>query len=202
MRPEPSQPPARSRRRSGQRARCRRQPEAPAGGPRSASGRPGAALPGPVTVVGRWLRALLLRDGEAVPDLRARLNSGKPGWNRDEAGVVQAACDLAVARYFGASYDAGAVTRLASFLHQVEQAGGKAPHSQREIEAVVRHALAEADLDVDVGGINARVAFEIQGSVTAFIASQRGWPPPLIDAILGYAEQTAAGRGWNPPPAT
>jgi len=173
---------------------------APAGGPRSVRGQHGAVLPGPVTVVGQWLRALLVRDGEAVRGLGARLNSGKPGWNRDEAGVVQAACDLAMARHFGASYDAGAVTELASLLHQAAQAAGKAAHSQRQIEAVIRHALAEPDNDV--GGINPQVPFEIQDSATAIIASKRGWPPPLIDAILGYAEQTAAGRGWNPPPAT
>ncbi len=110
------------------------------------------------------------------------------------------ACDLAVGRYFGASYGASAVTELVSFLRQADQAGGEARHGQREMEAVIRHALAEAA--VDVSGIDAQVAFEIQGSVTAFIAWQLAWPPPVIDALLAKAEQIAAGRGWNPPPAT
>jgi hypothetical protein len=142
---------------------------------------------------------MMVRDAAAVPRLMARLNGGEPGWNRDEAGVMQAACDLAVARYFGASYDASAVTEFVSLLRQTEQAGGTARHGQREMEAVVRHALAETY--VNISGINAKVAFEIHGSVTAFIAWQFGWPPPLIDALLAAAEQLASSRGWIPPPA-
>ena len=172
---------------------------APADGHRDRSGCEGA-LAGPASVMGRWLRAVIKRDAASVRDLAARLSGGKPGWNRDEAGVAQAACDLAVGRYFGASYGASAVTELVSFLRQADQAGGEARHGQREMEAVIRHALAEAA--VDVSGIDAQVAFEIQGSVTAFIAWQLAWPPPVIDALLAKAEQIAAGRGWNPPPAT
>src|SRR5215813_2014802 len=174
------------------------QVSAPADGHVDRSRREGA-LAGPASVIGFWLRALIVRDTEALPGLMARLNGGKPGWNRDEAGVVQAACDLAVARYFGASYDASAVSELVSFLRQAEPAGGTARHGQREMEAVIRHALAETD--VDISGINAQVAFEIQGSVTAFVAWQRAWPPPLIDALLAAAEQIALRRGASPPPA-
>ena len=74
------------------------QVSAPADAHRERSGREGAPA-GPASVIGRWLRALIVRDAEALRDLAARLNGGKLGWNRDEAGVVQAACDLAVARY-------------------------------------------------------------------------------------------------------
>src|SRR5215813_8071514 len=169
---------------------------APADGDVDRSGR-GGPLAGPASVIGCWLRALIVRDTEALPGLMARLNGGKPGWNREEAGVVQAACDLAVARYFGASYDASAVSELVSFLRQAELVGAR--YGQRETEAVIRHALAETD--VDISGINAQVAFEIQGSVTAFIVWQRGWPPPLIDALLAAAEQLALRRGASPPPA-
>jgi hypothetical protein len=172
---------------------------APADGRRGRSGREGA-LPGPASVIGRWLRALIVRDTDALPGLLARLNDGKPGWNRDEAGVMQAACDLAVARYFGASYDANAVAEFVSSLHRIEQAGGTARHGKREMEAVVRHALA--DSDIDVSGINAQVAYEIQGRATVFVAWQLAWPPLMIDALLAKAEQIALGRGLRPPPAT
>jgi hypothetical protein len=56
-----------------------------------------------------------------------------------------------------------------------------------------------AEPDVDISGINARVAFEIQCGMTAYIAWQRAWSPTLIDALLAAAEQLASQRGYSPP---
>ncbi len=61
--------------------------------------------------------------------------------------------------------------------------------------AVARYA------DFGVTGTNAQVAFELQGSVNAFIAWQRASPLPLIGVVLAGAGQIALRRGCNPPPA-
>ena len=55
--------------------------------------RPAAAQPR--TVMGLWLRAMLLRQAEVRKKLSPQLNGGKNGFNREEAGVVQGACGLA-----------------------------------------------------------------------------------------------------------
>jgi len=51
--------------------------------------------------------------------------------------------------------DPAAVTDLVSFLRQAAQAGSKARYSPREMEAVIRRALG--DVEVDVSGISAQV---------------------------------------------
>lgn len=111
-------------------------------------------------MVGMWTRALLMRESELRNKLTGQLNGGKKGWNRDEAGVMQAVCDLAVRWYFGPGYDVRAITEVAPFIREADQAAGKSPHGQLEMEAVIRHSLGETD--VDVSGINAQVAYEVQ----------------------------------------
>jgi hypothetical protein len=143
-----------------------------------------------------WIRAFLMRDAELIHMLTGQLNGGKKGWNRDEAAVMQAVCVLAVQWYFGPGYDVRAVTEVASFLREADLAGGTTPHSQLEMEAVIRHALGETD--VDIGGITAQVAYEVQGAVTGFIAWKSEFTGSQIDELITEAERMAFARGLNP----
>lgn len=151
----------------------------------------------PRTVIGMWIRAFLLRDEELRKRLNGQLNGGEKGWNRDEAGVMQAACVLAVSVYFSPGYDARAITEVASRIREAEQYGGRTPHGQLEIEAVIRHALGE--MDVDISGIGADVAYQVQGAVTAAIAWESGFTESQIDDLVIEAERMAFAHGWNPP---
>jgi hypothetical protein len=152
----------------------------------------------PDTVMGLYLRAVIMRDDAGIIDrLGRRLNNGQSGWNRDEAGVMQAACDLAARRYFGPGYDIREVSDVVSFMRSANLAGGKTPHGQLETEAVIRHALGETD--VDVKGINAQVAFEVQIEVTAFIVWKSKFTEPQVDELITEAERLARKRGWDPP---
>ncbi len=117
--------------------------------------RSGGTGPQPRTVVGRWLRALLLHDDQERDRLLRQLNRGKAGWSKDEAGVMQAACDLAVLQYFGSDYDVRQISEAVSLMRDAELAGGKTPHRQLEMEAVIRHALGETDAGIQ--GIKADV---------------------------------------------
>src|SRR5258708_37493247 len=96
--------------------------------------RSGGTGPQPRTVVGRWLRALLLHDDRERDRLVRQLNRGKAGWSKDEAGVMQAACDLAVLQYFGSDYDVRQISEAVPLMRDAELAGGKTPHGQLEME--------------------------------------------------------------------
>ena len=82
-------------------------------------------------------------------------------------------------------------------MRNANLAGGTTPHGQLEMEVVIRHALGETD--VDVKGINAQVAFEVQGEVTAVIAWKSKFTERQVDEQIIEAEQLARARGWNPP---
>jgi hypothetical protein len=148
--------------------------------------------------MGLWLRASIMRDKELARQLGRQLNGGKHGWNKDEAGVAQAVCNLAADLYFGQDYDVRAITETVSTLRQATlKNSNSTTHGQLEMEAVIRHALGE--VDVDIKGINAKVAFEIQVSVTVFFIWQLGFTEAQVDELIGKAEQAAFDRGWNPP---
>jgi hypothetical protein len=54
-------------------------------------------------------------------------------------------------------------------------------------------------MDVDISGISADVAYEVQGAVTAFIALTTGFTESQIDELITEAERMAFAHGWNPP---
>ncbi|HCU93515.1 MAG TPA: hypothetical protein DHU96_12615 [Actinobacteria bacterium] len=159
--------------------------------------RPAAAQPR--TVMGLWLRAMLLRQAEVRKKLSPQLNGGKIGFNRDEAGVVQAACELAVRRLWGSDYDVRDVSAAVSFMREANLQQGKEPHGQLEMEAVIRAALGETE--VDLSGIPRPLAFEIQIVATGYAARVLALTEPEVDQLLMEAERTAFSRGWNPPSA-
>src|SRR5215472_878728 len=143
----------------------------------------------PRTTVGRWLLALLLKDDQERIRLASQLNGGKKGWNKDEAAVMQAACDVAVQHYFGSEYDIRQITEEVAFLRRADLDSDKTPHGQLEMEAVIRHALGETA--VDVSGINAQAAFEIQGAIIYLISLRLGWKEPQVVQLITEAEPIA-----------
>jgi hypothetical protein len=149
------------------------------------------------TVVGLWLRSLLGDDVELRRQLAGRLNGGKRGWNYDEAGVVEAAAELAAGQYFGTDYDVRGVSAAVSSMRAIRAARGHSSHGQLEMEAVIRRALGE--VEVDVSGINPMEVFEIQGSVTVYAALKLGLTEAEFAELVAEAERTAFARLWRPP---
>lgn len=154
----------------------------------------------PRTIVGLWLRGLMLRDPEIWRPLSPRLNGGKLGYPREEASVVQAACELTASEYWGADYDVRDITTTVTFIREADLANGKTPYRQLEMEAVVRSALGETE--VDMTGIPRPAAFEIQIVIAGFIAVKLTWAEPKINGLIVEAEQVAFSRGCHPPLAT
>ena len=61
----------------------------------------------PRTDIGRWLEARIVGDEPRAEALRSKLNGGVKGWNDEEPGVVEAACELCLQAEFptGVSQD-------------------------------------------------------------------------------------------------
>jgi hypothetical protein len=152
---------------------------------------------GPRTCVGQWLRAVLLRQLELRDRLRPKLNGGKKGWNDDEPAVVEAACESAVARFFGANYDARDVTAFAALLGEAAGDDPNPMFDQLKTEAVIRLALGEPD--VDTQGITPGQKFGVRVNVLAGVVGKLGLGEADVDQLITDAEKVAVRRGWNPP---
>lgn len=151
---------------------------------------------GPRTNVGQWLRAALLRQTELRDRLRPKLNGGrKTGWNDDEPAVLEAACERAVGRFFGSDYDVRAVTAFAAQLREAN--AGDPTYDQLKMEAVIRLALGEPD--VDTQGITAGQKFLIRLVVLGGVVAKLGLGEADVDQLITEAERVAIERGWNPP---
>lgn len=152
----------------------------------------------PRTVMGLWLRALLLRYAEARKRLSPQLNGGNLGFNRDEAAVAQAACELAVRRLWGSDYDVRDITAAVSFMREADLEKGHAPPSgQLEMEAVIRAALGEPE--VDLSGIPRPMAWGIQIVAMGYAVRVLAMAEPEVDQLLVEAERIAFERGRHPP---
>jgi len=147
------------------------------------------------TYIGQWLRAVLLRQTELRDRLHPKLNGGDKGWNDDEPAVVQAACELAVARFFGTSYDVRAIT---AFVAELREATANDPaYDQLKTEAVIRSALGEQD--VDTAGITAGQKFSIRLMVLTLAFGKLGLSEANVDHLITDAEKIAVERGFDPP---
>jgi hypothetical protein len=147
--------------------------------------------------MGMWLRALLLHDAETRKWLSRQLNGGKLGFNRDEAAVVQAACELAVQRLWGSDYDVGEITAAVSFMREADLENGKNRYGQLEMEAVIRAALGETA--TDLSGIPRPLAFEIQIVSTGYAVRMLALAEADVTQLLVEGERIAFERGWHPP---
>lgn len=142
---------------------------------------------GPRTIVGQWLRATLLLQTELRDRLKTKLNGGKAkGWNDDEPAVIEAACELAVGRFFGTSYDVRAITELAHNRR----------YDQQKTEAVIRSALGEQDVDTE--GIATGQKYLIRGAVVTLVYGKLRLSEAALDQLITDAEKIAIRRGWNP----
>jgi hypothetical protein len=154
--------------------------------------------PLPRTIVGQFLRAMMQHNVELRKQLSAKLNGGKFGWKYDEPAVVQAACELAVRRLWGTNYDVRDITELVTFIRNASiERRGRSKYGQLEMEAVIRSALGETD--IDTSGIIPPDVFEIQGVMVGAAIRKLGLSQPEIDQLLVEAENIAFERGWNPP---
>jgi hypothetical protein len=128
--------------------------------------------------------------------LAARLG-GESGWIYDEPAVIEAACELAVRRLWATGYDVRDITATVTFMREVNLEAGKNPPGQLEMEAVIRAALGETD--VDTSGIRPPAKMEIQGAVAGFAMRRLSLGQQEIDQLIDEAENITSRRGWNPP---
>lgn len=150
----------------------------------------------PRTCVGRWLRAVLMRDPELREQLRSTLNGGKEtGWNDDEPAVIEAACELAARRFFPEGYGVRAITTFVSELRVAT--GNNPPLDQLKAQAVIRSALGEAD--VIIGDITPAQRFNMRIAVTVLVTGKLGLEEAAIDQLIVDSERIAFERGWHPP---
>lgn len=136
-----------------------------------------------------------MRQPELREQLGLTLNGGKTGWNDDEPAVVEAACELAVRRFFPQDYDVRAITAFVSELRAAT--GNDPPVEQLKTEAVIRSALGEAD--VATGDITPGQKYLMRGRVTGLAVGKLGLNEAGIDQLITDAERVAFGRGWRPP---
>jgi hypothetical protein len=91
----------------------------------------------------------------------------------------------------------GEITDTVTFMRQASQEGrGQAPYGQLEMEAVIRAALGETD--VDLSGISRQTIFEIQLAIVGFIALKLDLGEDEIDRLIVEAEGITFKRGWHP----
>lgn len=102
-----------------------------------------------------------------------------------------------VRRFFRPDYDVRGVTAALSFMRTATQARNKTPHGQLEMEAVIRSALGETD--VDLSGLTPPEVLEIQGAATAYAVLKLALPESEVIQLVAEAERIAIERGWNPP---
>jgi hypothetical protein len=153
--------------------------------------------------MGSWLRVLLTRDVALRKRLSTQLNGGKLGFNRDEAGVVQAACELAVRKLWGTGYDISEIADAVTFMHEANPPEARDRYPQQVMEAVILAALGEPPTDQDIGDYLPRpLVFEVQMVVTGYVGAKLRFPAPTVDHLITDAERIARERGWNPPLVT
>jgi hypothetical protein len=160
---------------------------------------------GPRTTVGLWLRAGWRGDDDDSQRLVRQLNRGEKGWNDDEPAVVEAACQLAVRRFFGVVRDrnTGKLVSVQEFVRDMRERLGKqrTPPGQQDMEVVVRAALDDG-IDVppyirrsELLRIRGDIAFNIIITVLKLDAQ-------ALDQFIAEAEELAMARGYRPPLAT
>lgn len=111
--------------------------------------------------------------------------------------VVEAASEIALRRYYGVDYDVRDVTPLAELVRDSET--GSRPLSLMQIEAVIRAALGERD--VDLRAVNAAAKFKVQVIATLGASQWLSLEEDATRALVAEAETVARNNGWNPQPA-
>jgi hypothetical protein len=149
----------------------------------------------PVTLVGTWLAAVLRRDRDERDRLGPRINGPRPGL-ADDMAVVQAASEIALRRYFGTAYDVRDVTLLAEFVRDSWES--RLPLSLMQIEAVIRAALGEQN--IDLRGVDAASRFRVQVLATFGTSHWLSLDEDAALELVAEAETEAINSGWHPLP--
>jgi hypothetical protein len=156
---------------------------------------------GPRTIIGLWLRAGWRGDDEDHQRLVRQLNRGQKGWNEDEPAVIEAACQLAVRRFFAAvrHRDTGQLVSIEEFVSDLRQRTHqhRTPPGQQDVEAVIRAALddsAEVPAHLGRGAL-----LEIRGGVAFNVFAIMKFDARAIDQFIAEAEDLAMARGYSPP---
>ena len=149
---------------------------------------------GPRTYAGLWLRALLRGDGESYRNLAPKLNRGVKGWNDDEPAVVEAACQIAVRRFFGAYQHAPIDDFVADMRNRIAKV--RIAPSQVDMEAVIRAAIDESASSLE---IRRGELLNIRSAITGNISDILKLDALGIDNLIREAEDMAIARGYNPP---
>ena len=95
-------------------------------------------------------------------------------------------------RYFGLDYNVRDVTALASLLREIVGDDLDSGVGVIEIEAVLRSALGETD--VDVTGIKPAERFKVHCFAATMAVQQQGWSEREVHALIAEAEKCAAER--------
>lgn len=149
----------------------------------------------PKTYIGLFIQATLLDQPEERRRLIKQLNNGKPGWNRDEPAVAEAAFELTLKHMFPADVDVRDITPFVSDL--LTRLKGIGSLGQLEIEAVIRRGLGDSDVVID--NITPSMMFNIHGAVTGKIVIDLKLKDAEINQLVMDAEKLAFERGWKPP---
>jgi hypothetical protein len=165
-----------------------------------------AAVAEPRTVIGLWLRALVVGEDVERDRLKPLLNGGKAtGWNDDEPGVVQAACELAARRYFTALAGPERIAAAAADLRDMDRRASEPQGiparmpGQEAVEAVLRNAAGEdAAIPAD---IRLSTLFHIR-TVFVLYALTKLDAVFDVDRLICEAEAIAFDRGFQPTQAS
>jgi hypothetical protein len=145
-------------------------------------------------VVGQWLAASLLGRRAERDRLTAQLKG--VSWYAGDLAVAEIVAELAMHRYVGPGYDVRDVTKLAVLLRKIVGDDLGPGVGVMEIEAVLRSALGEAD--VDVTGIDPATKFKVHSFAATVAVQQGGWSERDVHALIAAAEERAAQRGSHP----
>jgi hypothetical protein len=154
-----------------------------------------AATPVPRTLAATWLCAAFLNRRPERDHLAAQLSGPQPGL-RDDFAVVETACEIAASRYFGSDYDVRSVNDLADLVRRTS--AGELRLTLMQIEAVIRAALGEQD--VDLRGINLGAKLRVEILAGAGLVHWLELDEPAVRSLLVAAEDMAVGRGFHPRP--
>jgi hypothetical protein len=146
-------------------------------------------------VVGNWLAAVLQGQHERRDELVTQVSEGPV--RDDDLALLKAACELAVREYFGADYDVRAVT---AFAAEVRRSQGGFGLGLMEMEAVIRAALGEAD--VDLSGITPAESGKAGTLAVTHVFQLLEWDESAVNEIVTEAETITFRRGWKPKLAT
>jgi hypothetical protein len=151
----------------------------------------------PGTIAGKWLLAGLLDHRDERDRLAPELKGPRPGL-LDDFSVVETACEIAVRRYFTADYDIRDVTKLAELVRTAWDSDLQL--NLMEVEAVIRAALGEHD--VDLSGISKGAKLRVELLAAAGVVRWLSLDEPTARKLVVDAEGLAVARGHHPRPVS